>query len=802
MISSKLIEYARHSTWQKPRKNIVGIFGVLGLALAHMLMNHNYMVGIHFESSETRLDEYINLDNELQHRLLNSENSDAFHRLAILRATTPQYNPATKRVLKLLSQNRDNDSFNFDDVSSKDFATAIFLQVGYTHLWDDMLMCAANVATAISSTNGRYEDVDVYVALLNTSPTNIPRTTLNNKSGDLVTPKNIKLDLDLPSIGDIFVEKFDNFGADIGNFIHQLKRVDGSDKTYDVVLKMHTKGDNTWRERGIESLCGTPEQVLSILDHYQSDPLLDMINPLGTTFGPDTLTTDIYPHITRKYNVETETYAAAFDQDLKDKMKDLHRALFPSEKILADSEMAIVAGSMFWIRYSALHVPNLVDSLPIISNNMTAGYIENGASEHALERLFPTEVIVRGRRIAEMPPAPRIVAMYFPQFHPFPENDRFWGKGFTEWTILKPLELVGLRKPLSVQEGGLGYYDLRKTEVRRSQAKLARQAGLSGFIYYHYWFSGEAAPDNHKVMYQIQEAMLLDGEPDLPFALSWANEPWTKRWTGVTDEGSTLLSQEYGDESEWRDHFDYLLQFFRHPNYICEEGKPVFIIYRIGHVGNHLQPMLKLWREMALKAGLPGIHFVNTIGNFRYLDVDTSELEKEAAFDAAFHFWPQNFGSGLGPDQMQAFTGSVRDLDQFKGTVPIQYWGSFTGFDRRPRDASATPFFRSIQDFSDGLQCSFLAMGDNVKREVGRNLYFITAWNEWNEQATLEPDDINGFGYLNALHSELSKVPKVLVASKHGVQADLSSRAEDLKLCKPVCNKGRNCEKQKKKYVK
>lgn len=131
--------------------------------------------------------------------------------------------------------------------------------------------------------------------------------------------------------------------------------------------------------------------------------------------------------------------------------------------------------------------------------------------------------------------------------------------------------------------------------------------------------------------------MLKDGEPNMPFMMSWANEPWSRRWTG--EEKDVLLSQEYGEEDEWEEHFLYLLQFFRHPNYIRKYGKPVFVIYRTGHVGTKLKPMMHLWRKLALDHGLPGLHLVTTVGNFVKSDEQTAAVNADAGMDAAFHFW-------------------------------------------------------------------------------------------------------------------------------------------------------------------
>jgi hypothetical protein len=266
-------------------------------------------------------------------------------------------------------------------------------------------------------------------------------------------------------------------------------------------------------------------------------------------------------------------------------------------------------------------------------------------------------------------------------------------------------------------------------------------------------FSGSHAPDDHLIMQDFHEKLFTDGEPNMPFMFSWANEPWSKRWTG--EEDKVLLSQNYGDEDEWREHFEYLVRFFEHPNYIKEQGMPVFAIYRTGHVSNKLKPMVALWRKLAAERGLPGLHLISTCGNFYDADVGTDARDKEAGLDAGFHFWPQLMGS---PSFKLRWVdlGSERDL---KIPLPVQYWGSFTGFDRRPRQNDATAMLRTVEEFSTGIQNSFSAMANFPNREVGLNLYFITAWNEWNEQALLEPDDSYKFGYLESIQTQLRSIP-------------------------------------------
>src|SRR5262249_20495976 len=169
------------------------------------------------------------------------------------------------------------------------------------------------------------------------------------------------------------------------------------------------------------------------------------------------------------------------------------------------------------------------------------------------------------------------LCFYLPQFHRIPENDRWWGEGFTEWTLVrqaKPL-FAGHPQP-NVPTDELGYYDLLNPRVRQRQGELAAEHGIHGFCYYHYWFRGK------KLLETPLELMLSDGYPAVPFCLCWANEPWSRRWHGKDQD--VLQPQEYGEPADWSIHFDYLNTYFRDDRYIKVDGNPLFLIYRIGHV--------------------------------------------------------------------------------------------------------------------------------------------------------------------------------------------------------------------------
>jgi hypothetical protein len=188
----------------------------------------------------------------------------------------------------------------------------------------------------------------------------------------------------------------------------------------------------------------------------------------------------------------------------------------------------------------------------------------------------------------------RLIAFYLPQFHPIPENDDWWGKGFTEWRNVvqaKPL-FPGHYQPHLPAD--LGFYDLRVPETRQAQADLAREYGIHGFCYYHYWFKGR------RLLERPFNEVLTSGQPDFPFCLCWANESWTRAWDGQS--GVILMKQEYSEEDDYQ-HIRWLSNVFRDKRYIRYEGKPLFLVYRVRDLPNPLQTT-EIWRNEARRAGI------------------------------------------------------------------------------------------------------------------------------------------------------------------------------------------------------
>ncbi len=367
----------------------------------------------------------------------------------------------------------------------------------------------------------------------------------------------------------------------------------------------------------------------------------------------------------------------------------------------------------------------------------------------------------------------RAIAFYLPQYHPVPENDAFWGAGFTEWRNVvqaKP-RFQGHRQPHLPAD--LGYYDLRVAETRAAQADLARKAGLSGFCYYHYWFSGR------RVLHKPFDAALASGEPDFPFMLCWANENWTRAWDGGSDQ--VLLAQSYS-EADARAHARHLAPAFHDPRYIRIEDRPVFAVYNTDAL-----PSPEAWsnafREECLTWGIsPYLIRVE-----RYLDRDTRPPEA-LGFDAALEFQPfsRNFRYWLEtrPDlkrnlgrriqnrlrrdwqNLQPWRRFDRHYDlsafstfdmcqdaprytQFPGVCP-----SWDNSARRP-PGEAIIFRNSSPDtFGKWLSAKTRAFRPASAQE---NLVFINAWNEWAEGNHLEPCMTHGHAWLEAMQQVLTE---------------------------------------------
>ncbi len=346
---------------------------------------------------------------------------------------------------------------------------------------------------------------------------------------------------------------------------------------------------------------------------------------------------------------------------------------------------------------------------------------------------------------------PKALAFYLPQYHPIPENDEWWGKGFTEWhnvTKARPL-FPGHYQPHL--PGELGYYDLRVPEVRVAQAELARAHGVHGFVYYHYWFHGR------RLLERPFEEVLASGVPDFPFALCWANEEWTRGWDSQT--GHVLVRQEFSEEDD-RAHIRHLLHAFEDPRYITIDGRPLMLIYRPTLIPN-LSRTSEIWRSEAQKAGFPDLYlcWVESWGV-----PPGGEGPAPFGLDASVGFMPV-LGEQLHPSLETLRGHRILDYESAAETAMKLLdcrWKRFpsvmVGWDNTARRARGATIYHGATParYEHWLRVTADSLAE-VRAE--ENYLFILAWNEWAEGNHLEPDQRYGRAFLEATRSVLVEGP-------------------------------------------
>ncbi len=349
----------------------------------------------------------------------------------------------------------------------------------------------------------------------------------------------------------------------------------------------------------------------------------------------------------------------------------------------------------------------------------------------------------------------RALAFYLPQFHPIPENDEWWGPGFTEWRNVVQCQprFKGHWQPHLPAD--LGFYDLRVPEVREHQAELARSAGIHGFCYYHYWFNGR------RLLERPFNDVLSSGKPDFPFCLCWANENWTRAWDG--QDRQLLLGQDYCEDDD-RNHIRWLIEAFKDSRYIKIAGKPVFLVYRITAFPNP-EKTAQLWRQEVENAGFPGLYLCKV----ESLD-DRRDDATRHGFDASVEFQPD--GRDMGRPLRR---GLISRLAGKCGLIPKAFFENRVheyatlvrrvkhrrpaGYKRFPcvspmwdnsarRKSGARILIGSTPElYETWLRQAVSRVPDAVGDE---NLLFINAWNEWAEGNHLEPCLKWGKAYLEA----------------------------------------------------
>lgn len=373
----------------------------------------------------------------------------------------------------------------------------------------------------------------------------------------------------------------------------------------------------------------------------------------------------------------------------------------------------------------------------------------------------------------------KIIALYLPQFHPIPENDQWWGPGFTEWTnVAKARPLFrGHEQPKIPAD--LGFYDLRLSETREAQAKLAKEAGIAAFCYYHYWFEGK------QLLERPFNEVVASGKPDFPFCLCWANHSWSSAtWTAQGKGSQMLMEQTYSAEDDVK-HFYALLEAFRDERYYKIDGKLVFVVYDVWGF-KHVDQFINTWRELAKKEGLTGFYFIgmtpstltfNPTTGQRCMPNLTSSAELyqwvlDKGFDAVNSFgkrrgemlakgkWHSIITRALGVlhlnlghetyDYAKTVHGYFAPEDKWENVFPtiLPQW------DRTARNANREGIYVHANPASFEQHIKEAVEIVSQKKE-SQQVLFLKSWNEWAEGNYVEPDLTYGHGWLNAIKNAL-----------------------------------------------
>lgn len=383
-------------------------------------------------------------------------------------------------------------------------------------------------------------------------------------------------------------------------------------------------------------------------------------------------------------------------------------------------------------------------------------------------REFPTDTVA-------MKSIARAICFYLPQFHPIPENDLWWGEGFTEWANVASAtpRFQGHYQPHL--PGALGFYDLRLEEARIAQAALAARFGIQGFCYYHYWFSGR------RLLGRPLDEVLASGKPDFPFCLCWANETWSRTWSGR--EHDVLIRQEYSNDDH-QQHIAWLAQVFDDRRYIRVNGRPLFLIYRPESIPE-LSRVLDEWRNYCVGRGSAAPFFCAVSTGFSTLD---DEAFLALGFDAVVNFEPnrEHFPAARNatghavslarrvlPQRWYDALRNNKRLARGRFNTVVDYAAYvdasierhnpgacmtfpcvFPAWDNSARKVAAT----IIQNESPAEYARWL--NDAISRVAGypsdSRIIFINAWNEWAEGCHLEPDSKHGMAFLDATKACIS----------------------------------------------
>ncbi len=371
----------------------------------------------------------------------------------------------------------------------------------------------------------------------------------------------------------------------------------------------------------------------------------------------------------------------------------------------------------------------------------------------------------------------KLIAFYLPQFHPIPENDLWWGEGFTEWTNVKKAKpnFKGHYQPR--KPGELGYYDLRDIEIQKRQIGLAQQFGIYGFCFYYYWFSGK------RLLERPLNQFLENQDLDFPFCICWANENWTRRWDGLENE--ILIAQKHASDDHQKFIRD-IAPILKDKRYIRINGKPLLLVYRLSLLKNPFE-VAKIWRQECINLGIGEIYLA-AVQSFDIRD------PRPYNFDAAIEFPPFSIPpiyvdhSSLKINNPK-FTGTIQDYRLTAALKMLEAPSDYVRFrtvmpswdNTARRQNNSLAFINSTPAvYKKWLQAAIQYTKTHLPADS--QYVFINAWNEWGEGAYLEPDERYGLDYLQATQEalNLNTLPEKIILTPEEEIKNLSDVIESL----------------------
>ena len=360
----------------------------------------------------------------------------------------------------------------------------------------------------------------------------------------------------------------------------------------------------------------------------------------------------------------------------------------------------------------------------------------------------------------------KLISFYLPQFHCIPENDKWWGEGFTEWVNIKKAKPLydGHEQPVIPLNNN--YYNLLDVETIKWQCELSKKYGLYGFCIYHYWFDG-------KLLLEKPMELLRDNPCiDTHYCICWANEHWTNQWVSTSEK--VLIEQRYGDEKDWKKHFDYLLTFFKDSRYIKEDNKPLLVIYR-PEIIPCLNDMLDYWNKLSIDCGFAGINFA-----YQHVGFDLLKKRDDSRFKYNIEYQPM-YGMTFSKSGFKKLLSklispikkifSKKNANLFSGlrkklriTDYDHLWqkilsspmiseksvpGAFVRWDNTPRKGNGGLVVKG--ETPTKFEKYLFAQMERAKNIYHSDKLFIFAWNEWAEGGYLEPDEMYRYQYLEAI---------------------------------------------------